>query len=42
MFTFYLIPPESIFSDITVIFLTLGAGIGAMGSMLSLKKFLNV
>ncbi len=42
MFTFYLIPPESIISDISVIFLTLGAGIGAMGSMLSLKKFLNV
>ncbi len=42
MFTFYLIPPESIITDIAVIFLTIGAGIGAMGSMLSLKKFLNV
>ncbi|MBC7087578.1 MAG: ABC transporter permease [Tissierellales bacterium] len=42
MFTFYLISPESILSDIAIIFLTIGAGIGAMGSILSLKKFLNV
>ena len=42
LFTFYLVDPKIIFVDIAIIFLTIGAGIGALGSMISLKRFLNV
>ncbi len=42
LFTFYLVDPKIIFIDIAIIFLTIGAGIGALGSMISLKRFLNV
>lgn len=42
LFTFYLVDPKIIFMDIAIIFGTIGAGIGALGSMISLKRFLNV
>jgi len=42
LFTFYLVSPNAIFSDIAIMFGTIGAGIGALGSMVSLKRFLNV
>lgn len=42
LFTFYLVSPESIFRDIAIMFGTIGAGIGALGSLVSLKRFLNV
>jgi cell division transport system permease protein len=42
MFTFYLIEPKNIFNDIAIMFATLGVGIGALGSIVSLKRFLNV
>jgi len=42
IFTFYLVDPKIIFADIAIIFGTIGAGIGALGSMISLKRFLNV
>lgn len=36
------IEPKVIYKDLYVIFITLGAGIGALGSLISLKKFLKV
>ena len=42
LFTIYLVPPKVLFKDISTIFITIGAGIGALGSLVSLKKFLNV
>lgn len=42
LFTVHLLPPESLIKDISIIFVSIGAGIGAMGSLVSLKKFLNV
>lgn len=42
LFTFYLVDPKMIFADIAIIFGTIGAGIGALGSLLSLKRYLNV
>lgn len=42
MFTFYLIEPKYIFSDMTIMFATIGMGIGTLGSLVSLKRFLNV
>lgn len=42
LFTFYLVSPESIFRDIAIMFGTIGSGIGALGSLVSLKRFLNV
>lgn len=42
LFTVHLVPPESLIKDISIIFLSIGAGIGALGSLVSLKKFLNV
>lgn len=42
MFTVVLAPPEALFSDITIIFIAIGVGIGALGSLLSLKRYLNV
>ncbi len=42
MFTVVLAPPKDLFSDIAIIFLAIGVGIGALGSMLSLKRYLNV
>lgn len=37
-----LVPPVAIFTDITIIFISIGAGIGALGSLISMKRFLNV
>ncbi len=42
LFTIYLVPPKVLLKDISTIFVTIGAGIGALGSLVSLKKFLNV
>lgn len=37
-----LVKPELIYQDLFIIFITLGVGIGALGSLISLKKFLKV
>lgn len=42
MFTVVLARPEAIFSDIAIIFVAIGVGIGGLGSLLSLKRYLNV
>jgi len=42
LFTVYLVPPTSLVKDISIIFSAMGMGIGALGSLLSLKRFLNV
>lgn len=42
MISIILVPPVAIFEDITIIFLAIGAGIGALGSLISMKRFLNV
>lgn len=41
-FTMGLVSPPSIFKDITIIFIAIGTGIGAIGSLVSMKRFLNV
>jgi len=38
----YLIGIDMVLSDIVIIFLTIGIGIGILGSLISLKKFLSV
>ncbi|HHX67255.1 MAG: permease-like cell division protein FtsX [Miniphocaeibacter sp.] len=38
----YLIPIELIYKDILIIFLTLGIGIGIIGSLMSIRKYLKV
>ena len=38
----YLERPQAIFSDIFVLFLTIGCGIGALGSLTSIRKYLEV
>lgn len=38
----YLIPIELIYQDMMIIFLTLGIGIGIIGSLLSIRKYLKV
>lgn len=38
----YLERPEAIFSDIFVLFITIGCGIGALGSLTSIRKYLEV
>ncbi|NMB06792.1 MAG: ABC transporter permease [Tissierellia bacterium] len=42
LFTVYLVPPKALIKDISIIFVSIGMGIGALGSMVSLKRFLNV
>lgn len=42
LLSFQFIPATSISTDILIIFLTIGIGIGVLGSIVSLKKFLNV
>lgn len=42
LFTFYLIEPKYILNDIAIMFATIGMGIGTLGSIVSLKRFLNV
>jgi len=38
----YIIGLDMIISDLTIIFLTIGVGIGILGSLISLKKFLSI
>jgi len=38
----YIIGLDMILSDLTIIFLTIGVGIGILGSLISLKKFLSI
>lgn len=42
VFTVYMIPPQAIIKDIIIIFIAIGVGIGMMGSVLSLRRFLKV
>lgn len=42
MLSTYLIPAEYIIKDIIIIFVSLGAGVGAVGSIISLRRFLKV
>lgn len=42
LFTVYLVPPKALMEDIMIIFTAIGAGIGALGSLVSMKRFLNV
>ena len=42
LFTVYLVPPASLLKDISIIFASIGIGIGSLGSIISLKRFLNV
>ncbi len=42
LFTVYLVPPSLLIKDIIIIFSSIGVGIGALGSIISLKRFLNV
>ena len=42
LFTVVLVTPTSILGDISIIFIAIGAGIGALGSLISMKRFLNV
>ncbi|MCF6465462.1 ABC transporter permease [Clostridium sp. Cult2] len=41
LFTVYLVPPKVLIKDVSIIFIAMGAGIGALGSLVSLKRFLN-
>lgn len=42
LLTVYMIPPQVMINDIAIIFIAIGVGIGLLGSLISLKKFLNV
>ncbi|HSH35432.1 permease-like cell division protein FtsX [Schnuerera sp.] len=41
LFTVYLVPPAALIKDISIMFIAMGTGIGALGSLVSLKRFLN-
>jgi len=41
-FNNFIIPFKVVFNDISIIFITIGVGIGVLGSLISLKKFLSV
>lgn len=41
LFTVYLVPPAALIKDIAIMFVAIGVGIGALGSLVSLKRFLN-
>lgn len=41
-FTMYLVPYYTIVNDVMIIFFTIGIGVGVVGSVLSLKRFLRV
>ena len=41
LFTVYLVPPIALIKDISIIFISIGVGIGALGSLVSLKRCLN-
>lgn len=38
----YIVPVRGVMTDILEVFLPVGAGIGALGSMWGVKKYLNV
>lgn len=42
LFTVMLVHPKSILADLSIIFIAIGGGIGAIGSLVSMKRFLNV
>jgi cell division transport system permease protein len=42
MFTIILIEPKAILLDLSIIFIAIGTGIGSIGSLVSMKRFLNV
>ncbi|WFA09143.1 permease-like cell division protein FtsX [Tissierella sp. Yu-01] len=42
LFSVFLLAPTMIFTDIVIIFSAIGIGIGALGSIVSMKRFLNV
>ncbi len=42
IFTIILVQPKIILADIAIIFIAIGAGIGTIGSLVSMKRFLNV
>ncbi|NLM06656.1 MAG: ABC transporter permease [Tissierellia bacterium] len=42
LFTIYLVTPELLMKDISVIFASIGLGVGAIGSILSLRKHVRV
>ena len=42
IFTVYLVAPYALLKDIIIMFTAIGVGIGTLGSLVSLKKFLNV
>lgn len=42
IFTVYLVPPYLLLKDIIIMFVAIGVGIGTVGSIFSLKRFLNV
>lgn len=42
LFTVYLVPYEMVYNDVMIISLAIGMGIGVLGSIISLKKFLKV
>lgn len=42
LFSVYIVPVEIILKDIIIIFVTIGVGIGILGSLVSLKKFLSI
>jgi len=42
IFTVYMIPPYGLANDILIMFTAIGVGIGVLGSVLSLRRFLNV
>ncbi|WP_077369813.1 permease-like cell division protein FtsX [Anaerosalibacter sp. Marseille-P3206] len=41
IFTVYLVSPHALLKDITIMFTSIGVGIGTLGSLVSLKRFLN-
>lgn len=41
LFTVYLVPPMALMKDVSIIFIAIGVGIGALGSLVSLKRFLD-
>ncbi|MTI68194.1 MAG: ABC transporter permease [Firmicutes bacterium] len=40
--TSYMVPSDDIFIDVVIIFMTIGIGIGILGSIISLRRFLRV
>lgn len=41
IFTVYLVAPHALLNNIIIMFMAIGVGIGTLGSLISLKKFLN-